>query len=76
MDDVPSSTLPNRSFFPEINKKDSQREVLPVPPWPTTAKFLRDLDSYFAMKAPFHISVLSSKKQFHLNGRLCSLSGK
>jgi hypothetical protein len=59
MEDVPSSTLPSRSLFPETNKRDSQREVLPVPPWPITAKFLRDLDSYFAMKTPFNISIRS-----------------
>jgi hypothetical protein len=58
MHDVESSTLPNRSLFPETNNKDSQRDVFPVPPCPTTAKFLRDLDSYFAMKTPFNIYLL------------------
>ncbi len=52
--DVASSTLPNRSLFPETNNKDSQSDVLPVPPCPTIAKFRRDLDSYFAMKTPFN----------------------
>jgi hypothetical protein len=58
MHEVESSTLPNRSLFPETNNKDSQSDVLPVPPCPTTAKFLRDLDSYFAMKTPFNIALL------------------
>jgi hypothetical protein len=71
MHDVESSTLPNRSLFPETNNKDSQRDVFPVPPCPTTAKFLRDLDSYFAMKTPFN-----ALKTIQFELALFSLSGK
>jgi hypothetical protein len=39
--------------LPATKRKDSHREVLPVPPCPTTAMFLMDFDSYFAMTAPF-----------------------
>jgi len=61
MVEVASSTLPSLSFFPDMNSKDSQREVLPVPPWPTIAKFLRDLESYFAMKTPFRVPAANEK---------------
>ncbi len=53
MQEEPSSTRPRRSVLPATKRKDSHREVLPVPPCPTTAMFLMDFDSYFAMTAPF-----------------------
>jgi len=66
-------------IFPETYKRDSQREVLPVPPWPITARFLSILDSYFAMETPFNISTRSLKdlmKQVISNAGMFSLSDK